>query len=79
MTPPQSPQISTRTPLTKERVLTGAMELADQIGIESFTIRKLAAVLDVKPMTIYQLQLWTIISKALTMKQSKLMQETKYQ
>lgn len=29
------------------------MELADQIGIESFTIRKLAAALDVKPMTIY--------------------------
>ncbi len=53
MTPPPPPQISTRTPLTKDRVLTGAMELADQIGIESFTIRKLAAALDVKPMTIY--------------------------
>ena len=39
--------------LTKERVLDGAMALADEIGIESFTIRKLAAALDVKPMTIY--------------------------
>ncbi|MDJ0663041.1 MAG: TetR/AcrR family transcriptional regulator C-terminal domain-containing protein [Acidimicrobiia bacterium] len=39
--------------LTKERVLDGAMALADDIGIEAFTIRKLAAALDVKPMTIY--------------------------
>ena len=29
------------------------MALADRIGIEPFTIRKLAAELDVKPMTIY--------------------------
>lgn len=39
--------------LTRERVLTGAVALADEIGIESFTIRKLATALDVKPMTIY--------------------------
>jgi len=39
--------------LTRERVLTGAMTLADEVGIEAFTIRKLAAALDVKPMTIY--------------------------
>lgn len=39
--------------LTKERVLTGAMTLADEVGIEAFTIRKLASALDVKPMTIY--------------------------
>ena len=42
-----------RPTLTRERVLTGAIELADQIGIEAFTIRKLAASLGVKPMTIY--------------------------
>lgn len=42
-----------RTPLTRERVLHGAVELADSIGVEAFTIRKLAAALDVKPMTIY--------------------------
>ena len=39
--------------LTKERVLSGAIELADEIGIDAFTIRKLATALDVKPMTIY--------------------------
>ncbi len=39
--------------LSAERVLDGAMTLADEIGIESFTIRKLADALDTKPMTIY--------------------------
>jgi AcrR family transcriptional regulator len=34
-------------------VLLGAVALADRIGIEAFTIRKLATELDVKPMTIY--------------------------
>jgi AcrR family transcriptional regulator len=42
-----------REPLTRERVLRGARDLADQIGIEDFTMRRLAAALDVKPMTIY--------------------------
>ncbi|MEZ5143514.1 MAG: TetR/AcrR family transcriptional regulator C-terminal domain-containing protein [Acidimicrobiales bacterium] len=40
-------------PLTRARVLDAAMQLADRIGVESFTIRKLAAELDVKPMAIY--------------------------
>jgi AcrR family transcriptional regulator len=39
--------------LTRERVLQGALELADEIGIEAFTMRRLAAALGVKPMTIY--------------------------
>ena len=42
-----------RPTLTRERVLSGAVELADEIGIEALTIRKLAAALGVKPMTIY--------------------------
>ncbi len=42
-----------RTPLSAERVLHGALDLADRIGIEPFTIRKLASELDTKPMTIY--------------------------
>ena len=42
-----------RTPLNTSRVLAGAVALADKIGIEAFTIRKLATELDVKPMTIY--------------------------
>ena len=48
--------MTTETPrpgLTRERVITGAIELVDEIGIEAFTIRRLAAALDVKPMTIY--------------------------
>ena len=44
---------SARPRLTAERVLDGAVALADEIGIDAFTIRKLADVLDVKPMTIY--------------------------
>ena len=39
--------------LSAERVLDAAMALADEIGIEAFTIRKLADALDTKPMTIY--------------------------
>jgi AcrR family transcriptional regulator len=45
---------ATRRPrLTAERVLTAALALADEIGIDDLTIRRLAEVLDVKPMTIY--------------------------
>ncbi len=44
---------SPRTPLSRARVLAGAVALADEIGIEAFTIRKLATALDSKPMTIY--------------------------
>jgi AcrR family transcriptional regulator len=40
-------------PLTQERVIQGAVALADTIGVDALTIRKLAAELDVKPMTIY--------------------------
>ncbi len=39
--------------LTLDRVLTGAMALADRIGIEPLTIRRLAEELGVKPMSIY--------------------------
>jgi AcrR family transcriptional regulator len=42
-----------REPLTRERVLEGAVALADEIGVDALTMRKLAAALDVKPMTIY--------------------------
>ena len=40
-------------PLTAERVIGGAVALADEIGIDGFTIRRLADAIDVKPMTIY--------------------------
>ncbi len=42
-----------RAPLTRERVLTGAVEVADRIGVEPLTIRKLADHLDTKPMSLY--------------------------
>jgi AcrR family transcriptional regulator len=42
-----------RAPLTVERVLDGAIRLADRIGIEQLTIRKLADELGVTPMAIY--------------------------
>jgi AcrR family transcriptional regulator len=42
-----------RQPLTRERVLQGAVDLADEIGVEALTIRKLADSLGVGTMTIY--------------------------
>ena len=54
MTPPTATETDeTRAPLTADRVLQGALDLADRIGVEAFTIRKLATELDSKPMTIY--------------------------
>jgi AcrR family transcriptional regulator len=42
-----------RTPLSRDRVLRGALRLADEIGVEAFTMRRLADALGVKPMSIY--------------------------
>ena len=39
--------------LTAERVIEGAVGLADRIGTDAMTIRKIADEIDVKPMTIY--------------------------
>ena len=44
----------TRAPLTRERVLRTAVALADQAGIESLSMRKLAQSLDVVPMALYR-------------------------
>ena len=41
------------TKLTPERVIEGAVRLADRIGTDALTIRKIAEEIDVKPMTIY--------------------------
>jgi AcrR family transcriptional regulator len=40
--------------LSRDRVLESAVALADEIGIEALTIRKLAAAMGTKPMTIYR-------------------------
>lgn len=42
-----------RQSLTRDRIIEGAVELADDIGVDALTIRKLATSLNVKPMTIY--------------------------
>ena len=41
------------TKLTPQRVIAGAVGLADRIGVDALTIRKIAEEIDVKPMTIY--------------------------
>lgn len=42
-----------RVALSYQRIISGAVELADQIGIEPLTIRKLSEFLGTKPMSIY--------------------------
>ncbi len=42
-----------RTPLSRERVLTGAVAVADAGGLGALTIRSLAEELGVKPMSVY--------------------------
>jgi AcrR family transcriptional regulator len=42
-----------RTPLTRERVVSAAIELADRDGIESLSMRKLAQELGVEAMSLY--------------------------
>ncbi len=48
-----TPNTTPRPPLTRERVLAGATSLADRIGVESLTIRRLADELGAKPMALY--------------------------
>jgi AcrR family transcriptional regulator len=47
------PQPRPRIPLTRERVLEAAIRLADEGGIESLTMRKLARELGVEAMSLY--------------------------
>ena len=42
-----------RIPLTRDRVLHAAVAVADESGIDSLTMRRLAERLDVKPMSLY--------------------------
>ncbi len=53
MTHKPSASQSPRIPLSRERVLTAALRLADEHGIESLSMRKLAQSLDVKAMSLY--------------------------
>jgi len=47
------PTQEVRVPLSRERVLAAAIELADADGIESLTMRRLAQALGVEAMTLY--------------------------
>ena len=44
----------TREPLTKERILQAAVALADQGGVDSLSMRKVAQELGVVPMALYK-------------------------
>jgi AcrR family transcriptional regulator len=53
MASPADPVAGPRVPLSRERVLQAAINLADTAGIESLTMRKLAQELGVEAMTLY--------------------------
>ena len=43
-----------RPSLSRDHILASAVALADEVGIEALTIRKLATAIDTKPMSIYR-------------------------
>jgi AcrR family transcriptional regulator len=47
------PRVAPRVPLSRERVLRAALDLADEAGVESLTMRKLAKTLGVEAMSLY--------------------------
>jgi AcrR family transcriptional regulator len=53
MSPKAGAEAEKRVPLSRERVLRGAIAVADAAGIGSLTMRSLAQELGVKPMTLY--------------------------
>ncbi len=53
MTPPTRPATGPRTPLNRDRVLLAALDLADESGIESLTMRKLGEAVGVEAMSLY--------------------------
>lgn len=50
----QQVDVSRRAPLTRDRVLRAAVELADGTGIDALSMRKLAQALGVVPMALYK-------------------------
>ena len=54
MAGPTDPNPQPRLPLSRERVLRGAVEVADQVGIESLTMRRLGQHLGVEAMSLYK-------------------------
>src|ERR1022692_5065372 len=52
--PMPKPSNTRRTPLSKARVLQAAVALADEVGLEAFSMRRLAQKLGVVPMALYK-------------------------
>lgn len=50
----QQVEATRRAPLSRNRVLAAAVELADEVGIESLSMRRLAQELGVVPMALYK-------------------------
>lgn len=48
------PKRPARTPLSRERVLAAAIEIADQVGLESLTMRRLGRHLGAEAMSLYK-------------------------
>lgn len=53
MTAAADAKVTKRLPLNRERLLRGAVAVADSAGIGALTMRSLAQALDVKPMSLY--------------------------
>jgi AcrR family transcriptional regulator len=53
MATPQEPGAGPRTPLTRDRVMRAAVDLADEAGIDALTMRKLGERLGVEAMSLY--------------------------
>lgn len=51
--PPKKTHAEARSPLSRDRVLSAAVELADRNGIESITMRKVGDALGVEAMSLY--------------------------
>lgn len=54
MTSRSEAAVAPRAPLTRERVLSTAVALADEQGVDSLSMRRLAVALDVVPMALYR-------------------------
>src|SRR5829696_4868895 len=53
MPPSSDPRATRRHPLSRERVLLAAVELADTIGIDALSMRKLGEAVGVEAMSLY--------------------------
>ena len=50
---PSTPRATARPPLTRERIVAAATDLADRDGLEALSMRRLGGILGVDPMSLY--------------------------